>query len=61
MHVNILGNIHVNLLGNMLGNMHVNMLGKMLGNMQGITVCLKTSYISRGRRRQQRRVPAKLV
>ena len=39
----MLGNMHVNLLGNMLGdvhvimlgNMHVNMLGNMLGNIRG--------------------------
>ena len=35
MHVNMLGNMHVNLLGNMLGNIHVNKLGNMLGNMRG--------------------------
>ena len=35
MHVNMLGSMNVNLLGNMLGNIHVNKLGNMLGNMRG--------------------------
>ena len=49
MHVNMLVNIHVNMLGNMLvnklDNMHVTLLGNMLGNMHVKTCMLKLGAV----------------